>query len=94
MIDPKQDTHLSDFVDTTVLVMSNRLITFLVNLGIDNIDTYPVILHNIVSGEDVLHYSAVNVIGCINTEKLETSQYRLRFGKHILPVLLCWMRRK
>lgn len=61
--------------------MSNRLISFLINQGVDNMDTYPVVLHNIVSGEDVLGYSAVNVIGCIDAEKLEESQYRLSFGK-------------
>ncbi len=81
MLDPKHGNNFPDFFDSTVPVMSNRLIAFLVNLGIDNIDTYPVVLHNTVSGEDVLGYSAVNVIGCIDAEKLEGSQYRLRFGE-------------
>lgn len=81
MLDPKHGNNFPDFFDSTVPVMSNRLITFLVNLGIDNMDTYPVVLHNIVSAEDVLGYSAVNVIGCIDATQLEGSQYRLRFGK-------------
>lgn len=81
MLDPKHGNNFPDFFDTTVPVMSNRLIAFLVNLGIDNIDAYPVVLHNTVSGEDVLGYSAINVIGCIDATKLEGSQYRLRFGK-------------
>lgn len=81
LLDPKHGNNFPDFFDTTVPVMSNRLIAFLVNLGVDNMDTYPVVLHNIVSGEDVLSYSAVNVIGCIDATKLESSQYRLRFGK-------------
>ena len=81
MLDPAYGNNFPDFFDSTVPVMSNRLIAFLVNLGIDNIDTYPVVLHNIVSGEDVLDYSAINVIGCINAEKLEGSEYRLSFGE-------------
>lgn len=80
-IDFKYGNNFPDFFDTTVPVMSNRLISFLINQGVDNMDTYPVVLHNIVSGEDVLGYSAVNVIGCIDAEKLEESQYRLNFGK-------------
>lgn len=81
MLDPAHGNIFPDFFDSTVPVMSNRLIAFLVNLGVDNMDTYPVVLHNIVSGEDVPGYSAVNVIGCIDATKLEDSQYRLRFGK-------------
>lgn len=81
MVDPKQGNIFPDFFDTTVPVMSNRLITFLANLGVDYMDTYPVVLHNNVSGEDVLVYSAVNVIGCIDATKLEGSKFRLRFGK-------------
>jgi hypothetical protein len=81
MIDSKYGNNFPDFFDSTIPVMSNRLITYLVNHGVDNIDTYPVVLHNNVSGEDVLSYSAVNVIGCIDAEKLEVSEYRLRFGE-------------
>lgn len=81
MLDPEYGNDFPDFFDSTVPVMSNRLIAFLVNLGVDNMDTYPVVLHNNVSGEDVFGYSVVNVIGCIDAEKLESSQYRLRFGE-------------
>lgn len=81
LLDPKHGNNLPDFFDTTVPVMSDRLIAFLVNLGIDNMDTYPVVLHNNVTGEEVLGYSAVNIIDCIDATKLEGSQYRLRFGK-------------
>lgn len=81
MVDPVHGNNFADFFDTAVPVMSNRLIVFLVNLGVNNMDTYPVVLRNIVSGEDVTGYSAVNVIGCIDATKLEESQYRLRFGK-------------
>ena len=80
MLDPTHGNKFPDFFDTTVPLMSKRLISFLVNLGINNIDTYPVLLRNNVSGEDV-GYFAVNVIGCIDAEKLEGSQYRLRFGE-------------
>lgn len=81
LLDPKSGANLPDFFDTTVPVISNRIIDFLVNLGIDNMDTYPVVLRNKVSGEEILDYSAVNVIGCIDPMNLEASEYRLRFGK-------------
>jgi hypothetical protein len=81
IVNPVHGDNFPDFFDSTVPVMSNRLIDFLINLGVDNIDRYPVILNNIASGEDVGGYSAVNVIGCIDAEKLEESTYRLRFGK-------------
>jgi hypothetical protein len=65
MLDPKHGNNIPDFFDSSVPMMSNRLIAFLRNLGVDNIDTYPVVLHNIVSGENVPGYSAVNVIQSI-----------------------------
>lgn len=81
MLDPQHGNNFPDFFDSTVPVMSERLISFLVKLGVDNMDTYPVVLKNKISGEEVLGYFAVNVIGCIDATKLEGSQYRLRFGK-------------
>lgn len=81
ILDPRSGNNFPDFFDTTVPVMSGRLVAFLQKHGVDNIDTYPVVLHNQVSGEYVSGYFAVNIIGCFNAVKLEESQYRLRFGK-------------
>lgn len=81
LLDPIHGSNLPDFFDTTVPVMSNRLIAFLVLIGVDNMDTYPVTLRNNVSGKEILDYSAVNVIGCIDAEKLEASEYCLSFGE-------------
>ncbi|HWV15058.1 MAG TPA: hypothetical protein VN030_06460 [Cellvibrio sp.] len=81
ILDPQYGNNFPDFFDTTVPVMSGRLASFLRKYGADNIDAYPVMLHNKASGEYVSDYFAVNIIGCFNAAKLEESQYRLRFGK-------------
>lgn len=81
MLDPAYGTNLPDFFDTTVPVMSESLISGLVDVGIDNFDTYPVVLKRMDTGEEITGYSAVNFIGCLDAVDLANSEYRLRFGK-------------
>ena len=59
--------------------MSKKLLSFLVNSGINNIDSYAVILND--NGKKYHGYFAVNVIGSIDRVDLEKSEYRLRFNK-------------
>lgn len=80
MLDPGYGKNLPDFFDTTIPVMSERLLSFLRAQGIDNVDAYPVTLQNIETGQQINGYSAVNFIGCLNCIKLDESEYQMTFG--------------
>src|SRR5207253_2666271 len=81
LLDPAYGTNLPDFFDTTIPVMSPRLIDGLLTAGVDNIEAYPMILRRLDTEEEVRGYSAVNVVGCVDAVDLGRSQYRSRFGK-------------
>ncbi len=66
ILDPEYGTDLPAFFDTTIPVMSNALIGKLRDLGVDNIDCYPVVLKREDSGEEYRDYQMVNFIGCID----------------------------
>lgn len=70
-----------DFLDTTVPVMSLRLLEVLRTCGVTNIDAYPVVLHNPRSQQDRNDYVAVNVIGCVDAVDLSASEHEIRRGK-------------
>lgn len=78
-LDAQYGTNFPDFFDTTIPVMSNRLISFLTDLGVHNLDTYEVILND--KDKKYPGFKAVNVLGCIDAVDLEESEYRLRFNK-------------
>lgn len=80
MLDPSYGKNLPDFFDTTVPVMSDRLLSFLRKHGIDNVDAYPVTLQNKETGQKIDGYFAVNFIGCLDCVKLDESVYELTFG--------------
>ncbi len=72
-------TNFPDFFDTTIPLMSQKLLNFLTNLAVHNFDSYSVNLNN--NGKQYQGFTAVNVIGCIDGTDLEKSEYRLRFNK-------------
>ncbi len=79
-LDPSYGSDFPDFFDTTVPVMSNRLLALLRGLAIDNIDAFPVQLHHPGTGELVTGWQAVNVIGNVDAADLSQSEYRLVLG--------------
>jgi hypothetical protein len=79
LLDSAYGSDFPDFFDTTIPVMSEKLLTFLVNLGVNNIDEYAVNLND--KGKKYQGFFAVNVIGSIDCVDLENSPYRLRFNK-------------
>ncbi len=79
VLDSRYGLDFPDFFDTTIPVMSKKLLTFLVNAGVKNMDSYSVILND--SAKKVHDFFAVNVIGSIDGVDLEKSEYRLRFNK-------------
>jgi hypothetical protein len=78
LLDPEYGTNMPDFFDTTVPVMSKRLIDALHEAGVDNFDIYPMLLKRTDTGEEFEGYSAVNFIGCVDAVDLAKSEYRLR----------------
>ncbi len=81
LLDPAYGTKLPDFFDTTIPVMSGRMIDALHDVGIDNFDTYPMLLRRIDTGQEFEGYSAVNFVGAVDAVNLAASKYRLRFGE-------------
>ncbi len=79
ILDSSYGTVFPDFFDTTIPVMSEKLLTFLESLGINNIDRYPVTLND--KGKKYQGFFAVNVIGSIDAVDLENSEYRLRLKR-------------
>jgi hypothetical protein len=65
-LDPDYGTEMADFFDTTVPLMSERLIKALTSAGVDNFDAYPMILQREDTGEKWTNYKAMNFIGRID----------------------------
>lgn len=68
-------TRLPDIFDTGALVMSDRLVAALKRAGVDNIDTYSVVLTDQRRGAEFRGYQAVQVIGCIRAADMIRSQF-------------------
>ncbi len=79
VLDSSYGSVFPDFFDTAIPVMSEKLLTFLEHLGINNIDRYAAILND--KGNKHQGFFAVNVIGCFDAVDLENSEYRLRFDE-------------
>ncbi|HEY1959418.1 MAG TPA: DUF1629 domain-containing protein [Polyangiaceae bacterium] len=80
-LDPAYGTNMADIFDTSVPLLSERLLTFIRSLGLDNVDAYPMTLKRKDTGALITGYSAVNVIGRVDAVDLSSSAHRLRFGK-------------
>ena len=70
-----------NFFDTSVPVMSQRLVEQLRASGVANIDTYPVVLHDTRNQHQRTDYVAVNVVGCVNAVDFEKTAHEIRRGK-------------
>jgi len=70
-----------DFFDTTIPVMSSRLIEALTSRGVSNLDIYPVVLKTRRDGLERTDYRAVNVVGRIDAVDLAQSPHEMRRGK-------------
>jgi hypothetical protein len=80
-LDPSYGTEFPDLFDTTIPLMSGRLLKTLRDSGADNLDAYPMTLRRIDTGETFDGYSAVNVIGCVDAIALNDSEYLMRRGR-------------
>jgi hypothetical protein len=76
-LDPSYGENLADFFDTTIPVMSDRLIAAFEKVGVDNFDLYPVTLRRNDTGEEFDNYKAVNFIGCIDAIDMEKTSFKL-----------------
>jgi hypothetical protein len=79
LLDSKYGINLPDYFDTTIPVMSQKLLNFLKDLGVHNFYSYEVILNH----KDKIYkgFSAINVLGCLDGVDLDKSEHRLRFNK-------------
>lgn len=81
LLDDAYGSNWPDFFDTTVPVMSSRLIDALRACGVSNLDTYPVVLRHERTGVEQVGYQAVNVIGRVDAIDLARSPHEVRRGK-------------
>lgn len=75
-LDPSYGKRMADFFDTTIPLMSERLVRSLRQLGIDNFDAYPMTLKRKDTGQTWKDYFAVNVVGRIAAVDMNRSLYR------------------
>ena len=76
ILNPEYGTVMSDFFDTTIPLMSDRLLAALKETGVDNYDAYPMILQRQDTGEQWRNYKAVNFVGCIDAIDMDKSDCR------------------
>lgn len=80
-LDDAYGSNYPDFFDTTIPVMSPRLIEALTAAGVANLDTYPLVLRNPADGTERSDYKAVNVVGRLDAVDLSKSPHEVRRGK-------------
>ena len=80
-IDSSYGSRLPDIFDTSIPVMSTRLLTTLLRNGVSNIENYPIELKNQETGESYDNYHAVNVVGLVDAINPAASPHRSRFGR-------------
>jgi hypothetical protein len=81
MLDPAYGTNFPDFFDTTIPVMSQRLIDAIAAAGVDNLVAYPMTLQRKDTQAQFEGYRAVNIVGCVDAVDASQSPHRTRFGK-------------
>lgn len=82
ILDSSYGSKMADFFDTTIPLMSARLLQSLDSVGISNLDLYPMILERPDTGERWDNYSAVNVVGAIDAADMDNSEYTIdSFGE-------------
>lgn len=80
-LDDAYGTNYPDFFDTTIPVMSGRLLDGLASSGVSNLDAYPVVLKARRDGAERTDYCAVNVVGRVDAVDLTQSPHEMRRGK-------------
>ncbi len=78
---PEYGSQFPDFFDTTLPVMSNRLIRDLQNLGVSNLEQCSIIFRNVETSEEYNDHSLVNFIGTYDAIDLAKTKHRKRFNK-------------
>lgn len=67
---------MPDFFDTTIPLMSERLLRALRRAGADNIDDYPMILRRPDTGQEWRNYRAINVVGRLDAIDMSGSKHQ------------------
>lgn len=82
-LDDAGGTSWPDFFDTTVPVMSSRLLAELRACGATNLEAYPVVLANPRDGVQRDDYCAVNVVGRVDAVDWSSTAHEVRGRKRI-----------
>lgn len=82
---------LPHFLSEETTLMSNQMVQFLKKAGVDNFQTFPVVLQNPETGESWSNYVALNIVGLVEAADLENSEYdTLAEGDKDNPPLLAF----
>ncbi len=79
--DSSYGSQLPDIFDTSIPIMSTRLLNALIHNGVSNIDSYPIQIKDNKTGENHDNYHAVNVLSLIDGIDATRSPHRSRFGR-------------
>ena len=60
-----------------VPMMRDDLLKVFRDSGVDNIDAYPIVIRNEITGEDIRGYSAINIIGLVSAADPSRTVYSL-----------------
>ncbi|QTA85820.1 imm11 family protein [Desulfonema magnum] len=74
--------EMPDFFDSSVPVMSKRLLTAFTNLGVDNIDVYQISVKEENTDEEWSNYFAINFIGLVDAIDREQSEMEDEYTFH------------
>lgn len=66
---------LPDFSGGSIPVMSQRFIDLLINAGVDNLQTFPIVVKSEIDGTTWDGFCAVNILGLIQCADLAASDY-------------------
>jgi hypothetical protein len=85
VLDYSYGKQFPDFFDTTVPVMSHRLIEALKEAGVTNFGIYPVTLIDPCDSSETNGFSVINLIGEIDVIDWSRNKHYLRFGRPVAP---------
>ncbi len=70
------------FYNLAIPLMDKAMIQVLRTNGVNNLQVFPAVIHDLADGADITNYCAVNIVGLVSLADLENSEYDdLGFGE-------------
>lgn len=88
-INPDSEDHgpdIPEFLESSAPIFSNELLAAMREVGVDNLDTYDVVLVDLGNGERYTTHKAVNIIGAISAADMANSDAIVHTGGPVIDV--------